>query len=123
METTKKKYNKPDIEDFISNMGMESTEDPETILVETVEHGRLWKEFLECLKEDDDTIERCDTKKYSIDDDILETMRQCDFGKPVVDVINSILRAFLVDNLGHLRDIYRPRVTSLFDKYPQNTEI
>ena len=78
---------------------------------------RLWEEFIDCLKdpEDDHTISR--TKLYAIDDDIVETLHQCDFGKPNVHVINSILRTFLIDNIPRLREMHRPRSVSLLDKY------
>ncbi len=79
--------------------------------------GRLWKEFLECLNDpDDEASER--TKLYAIDDDIIETLHQCNFGKKSnANVINSILRTFLVDNIDRLRQMHRPRSISLLDKY------
>lgn len=78
--------------------------------------GRLWEEFLECLNDpDDNPSDR--TKLYAIDDDIVETLHQCIFGKPNVQVINSILRTFLIDNITRLREIHRPRSNSLLDKY------
>lgn len=79
--------------------------------------GRLWEEFKECLldPEEDTSISR--TKLYAIDDDIVETLHQCDFGKPNVHVINSILRTFLIDNIPRLREMHRPRSVSLLDKF------
>lgn len=78
--------------------------------------GRLWEEFVECLNDtDEDPPER--TKLYAIDDDIVETLHQCSFGRPNVSVINSILRTFLVDNIERLRELHRPRSVSLLDKY------
>lgn len=80
--------------------------------------GRLWHEFLEILKDPEDEADTRRSKKlYSIDDDIVETLHQCDFGKPNVVVINCILRTFLIDNIERLRDLYRPRSASLLDKY------
>lgn len=79
--------------------------------------GRLWEEFLECLNDpEDEATER--TKLYLIDDDIVETLHQCDFGgKSNANVINCILRTFLVDNIERLRQVHRPRSISLLDKY------
>lgn len=86
---------------------------------EISEHpGRLWKEFLEVLNEPEDEPDSGKSKKlYCIDEDIVETLHQCDFGKPNVQVINSILRVFLIDNITRLRELHRPRSLSLLDKY------
>ena len=78
-------------------------------------NGRLWDEFIEILNEEEESTDR--TKLYAIDDDIVETLHQCNFGKPNVHVINSILRTFLVDNIDRLRQMHRPRSRSLLDKY------
>lgn len=82
--------------------------------------GRLWDEFIAILNdpEEDPEIER--SKLYAIDDDIVETLHQCNFGKPNVHVINSILRTFLIDNIAKLREMHRPRSKSLLDKYDEN---
>ncbi len=78
--------------------------------------GRLWEEFMECLNDpEDEASDR--TKLYLIDDDIVETLHQCDFGKSNANVIYSILRTFLVDNIERLRQMHRPRSISLLDKY------
>lgn len=81
----------------------------------TDHQGRLWDDFIDTLNEKDSEIER--TKLYAIDDDIVETLHQCNFGHPNVHVINSILRTFLVDNIPKLKEMYRPRSKSLLDKY------
>ena len=81
--------------------------------------GRLWTEFLEILNDpEEESEDNRTTKLYAIDDDIVETLHQCDFdGKPNVDVINSILRAFLIDNIERLKKMQLPRSVSLLDKY------
>lgn len=81
--------------------------------------GRLWTEFLEILNDpEEETDDNRTTKLYAIDDDIVETLHQCDFnGKPNVAVINSILRAFLIDNIETLKKMQLPRSMSLLDKY------
>lgn len=81
--------------------------------------GRLWTEFLEILNDpEEESEDNRTTKLYAIDDDIVETLHQCDFdGKPNVDVINSILRAFLIDNIERLKKMQMPRTVSLLDKY------
>lgn len=79
--------------------------------------GRLWEEFKECLLEPEEDTSISRSKLYAIDDDIVETLHQCDFGKPNVHVINSILRTFLIDNIPRLREMHRPRSVSLLDKF------
>lgn len=79
--------------------------------------GRLWDEFLVEIKDTESEIEG--TATYSIDRDIIATLNQCDFsGKSNRLVINSILRAFLVDNLYNLAKI-RKEVKSLFDSHSE----
>lgn len=82
--------------------------------------GRLWKEFLECLREpDDDEYFSKSSKRYAIDEDIVATLHQCHFGRSNAMVINAILRAFLTDNILHLRKLPKPKVFSLLDKINQ----
>lgn len=119
----------PDITSIIENITNRSREEknetmssidkdiPEITDTPDAEYqGRLWKEFMENLNDpEENATER--TKLYAIDDDIVETLHQCSFGKPNVHIINSILRTFLVDNITRLRDMHRPRTISLLDKY------
>lgn len=78
---------------------------------------RLWQEFLECLEDSKEDADNSSTKLYAIDNDIVETLHQCDFQAPNVYVINSILRAFLIDNIKHLKELPRMKVLSLLDKF------
>lgn len=125
---TNKQTQGPDISAIIDGLtGQDSTKPPSTLAQEQViskstsatdieSQGRLWNEFMDCLNDpEEEPIER--TKLYAIDDDIVETLHQCNFGKPNVTVINSILRTFLVDNIERLREMHRPRSVSLLDKY------
>lgn len=81
--------------------------------------GRLWMEFMKCLEEPADPREEdiANTRRYTIDDDIVETLHQCDFKKSNTEVINSILRVFLTDNLINLKNVYRPKRKTLFEQY------
>lgn len=79
--------------------------------------GILWNEFLDFLKDSDEEDEEMGSKSYDIDDDIIFTLQQCDFGKPKVYVINSILRAFIMANVPNLKKILKPKRISLIDKY------
>lgn len=89
---------------------------PSSSSIDYETQGRLWDEFMDCLNDpEEEPTER--TKLYAIDDDIVETLHQCNFAKPNVSVINSILRTFLVDNIDRLRKMHRPRSRSLLDKY------
>lgn len=111
----------PDLQSIIGGLtggpgnGFRDAE-PEKRSYSAMDHqGRLWDNFIDTLNEKDSEIER--SKLYAIDDDIVETLHQCNFGKPNVHVINSILRTFLVDNIPKLKEMYRPRSKSLLDKY------
>lgn len=81
------------------------------------DHGRLWNEFMVILNDPEEDPDIGRNKLYAIDDDIVETLHQCDFRKPNVHVINSILRTFLIDNIARLKEMHRPRSKSLLDKY------
>lgn len=73
----------------------------------------LWKEFLEYLDESKPQ-DNVGCRRYEIDDDIIFTLHQCDFGKSNAQVINSILRTFLVANIDVVRK-YIVKRPSLFD--------
>lgn len=73
----------------------------------------LWKEFLEYLDESKQQ-DNVGCRRYEIDDDIIFTLHQCDFGKSNAQVINSILRTFLVANIDAVRK-YIVKRPSLFD--------
>ncbi|MCM1491098.1 MAG: hypothetical protein NC095_09780 [Muribaculum sp.] len=75
----------------------------------------LWKEFINMLELPSEQS-NIGCRKYEIDDDIIFTLQQCDFGKPNVQVINSILRTFLISNIEKLKSFLVKR-QSLFDKY------
>lgn len=119
----------PDISSIISNLTKqtpgnnkaepEQSQHGDIITDDATSHefqGRLWDEFFECLNEEEESPTGR-TKLYAIDDDIVETLHQCCFGKPNVHVINCILRTFLVDNIPRLRKMHRPRSISLLDKF------
>ena len=61
--------------------------------------------------------------RYKIDEDIIETIAQCDFKVPTTTVLNCILRTFIVANIANFRDIRLQRPESLFDKYPEVNSI
>ena len=113
----------PDIESIISGLSgnKEARTPQETSLPPEggkLEDGKLWNEFLGILNdpEEDPDIKR--DKLYAIDDDIVETLHLCDFGRhPNVHVINSILRTFLINNILRLKEMQRQRSKSLLDKY------
>lgn len=119
----------PDLDSILSGLNIESKTpeaprqeakevDNDSEINDVAHEGRLWNEFMDILNDDEEIEESRNTKLYAIDDDIVETLHQCDFdGRPNVDVINSILRAFLIDNIDRLRQRYRPRSVSLLDKY------
>lgn len=85
--------------------------------LECSDEGKLWNEFIECLTDDTDEKSHHGCKTYRIDDDIIHTLHQCDFGRSNAVVINAILRVFLIDNICNLKKVVKPRIESILDKY------
>ncbi len=84
----------------------------------------LWDEFRRVLdKPKGDGVISVAQKTYKIDEDIIETIAQCDFKVPTTTVLNCILRTFIVANIANFRDIRLQRPESLFDKYPEVNSI
>lgn len=82
----------------------------------TMDSNPLWEEFMSLLEASKDNS-GTPQKIYKIDADIIETVAQCDFrGRSVSQVLNCILRTFLIANIGSL-DNLRRHSPSLFDKY------
>ena len=54
-------------------------------------------------------VKRDRKRAYYIDDNIIDVMQSCDFGKTsITNVINAALRAFIDDHKQQLREILKP---------------
>ena len=81
------------------------------------EAADLWGDFLEFLNNPDKDTVNTGTRKYSLDQDIVDTLQQCEFGKPNVEVVNAILRAFLVNHIDKLVPLIKPKAITIIDRY------
>ena len=105
------------IEDFDPKNEAAQNEETERPQSETPGKCRLWEEFKQCLKETMVDADAPSKKFYAIDEDIVATLHQCNFGAKNVYVINSILRTFLIDNIKNLKEMPQTKAISLLDKY------
>ena len=69
------------------------------------EGGSSWEVFLKCSKSYDYRVRNDDRRVYPIDNDIINTLKQCDINRmSTATMINSILRAFIEQNKERLRE-------------------
>lgn len=121
IESLVSQFNKPDMdtqgrrEDVSPGMTR-----PDSQNIPHSDSQTLWSEFLDTLSLPKDELSS--SKPYKIDDDIIETIQQCDFKTSSTQVVNSILRVFLMANLDRLRSLRIQPTQSLFDKYPQHED-
>ena len=67
--------------------------------------GSSWEVFLKCSKSYDYRVRNDDRRVYPIDNDIINTLKQCDINRmSTATMINSILRAFIEQNKERLRE-------------------
>lgn len=63
-----------------------------------------WKAFLKCSEQYEYRVKQNDRKVCHIDEEIHETLKMCDINKmSLVTLVNSILRAFIIENADELR--------------------
>ena len=76
----------------------------------------LWNDFRSVLNKEPEIVGR---KCYYIDNDLLDTIDQCDFeGISKVNIINAIIRTFLEANVAHLHNIRKKKpYDTILDKY------
>lgn len=87
------------------------------IITNSVPKETLWNEFRIVLDSDSPVVGR---KTYFIDNDIIDTINQCDFGAPNTAVVNAILRTFLTANISYLQMIEKKKLyPSILDKYAE----
>ena len=73
-----------------------------------------WTLFLKCSKQYGYRKRKGDRKACLIDDEIIETLKVCDINKmSTATLINSILRAFIIQNQDILRQFLNKRNTLL----------
>ena len=69
------------------------------------EGGSSWEVFLKCSQSYDYRVRNDDRRVYPIDNDIINTLKQCDINRmSTATMINSILRAFIEQNKERLRE-------------------
>ena len=67
--------------------------------------GNSWEVFLKCSQSYDYRVRNDDRRVYPIDNDIINTLKQCDINRmSTATIINSILRAFIEQNKERLRE-------------------
>ena len=67
--------------------------------------GSSWEVFLRCSQGYDYRVRNDDRRVYPIDNDIINTLKQCDINRmSTATMINSILRAFIQQNKDKLRE-------------------
>ena len=67
--------------------------------------GSSWEVFLRCSQGYDYRVRNDDRRVYPIDNDIINTLKQCDINKmSTATMINSILRSFIEQNKDKLRE-------------------
>ena len=73
-----------------------------------------WTLFLDCSQQYDYRTRKGDRKACLIDAEIIETLKACDINKmPITTLVNSILRAFIIQNQDILRQHLNKRNTLL----------
>ena len=69
------------------------------------EGGSSWEVFLKCSQSYDYRVRNDDRRVYPIDNDIINTLKQCDINRmSTATMINAILRAFIEQNKDRLRE-------------------
>ena len=88
------------------NKDQKSDESPaDTDNTTSSEGGSNWEVFLKCSQSYDYRVRNDDRRVYPIDNDIINTLKQCDINRmSTATMINSILRAFIEQNKERLRE-------------------
>lgn len=103
-----------DVQEVQEETPKELPKHPDIITDDKPKEG-LWNEFRSFLHEDPPIVGR---KPYYIDNDLIDTLNQCDFGAPNTTVLNAIVRAFLVANVDHLKNIEKKKLyPTILEKY------
>ena len=72
----------------------------------------IWALFLDCSQQYDYRTRKGDRKACLIDAEIIETLKACDINKmTLTTLVNSILRAFIIQNQDILRQHFNKRNT------------
>ena len=88
------------------NKDQKSEDSPaDTDTTTSSEGGSSWEVFLKCSQSYDYRVRNDDRRVYPIDNDIINTLKQCDINRmSTATMINSILRAFIEQNKERLRE-------------------
>lgn len=104
----------PDIDGLVRDIKGQETVSTVTEEVEEPVIGDSWTLFLDCSQQYDYRTRKGDRKACLIDAEIIETLKACDINKmSITTLVNSILRAFIIQNQDILRQHLNKRNTLL----------
>lgn len=85
------------------------TDKQSTGVITSLEDKSSWSNFYSHIDSMKVRVKRDRKRAYYIDDNIIDVMQSCDFGKTsITNVINAALRAFIDDHKQQLREILKP---------------
>lgn len=95
-------------------------DDPEISIDPRPNNGdTLWEKLNEMVVTSKDIFQQS-KKSYRIDDDIVETLAQCNFNASTTCVINCILRTFIIAHISDLSKIRLQKPKTIFDQFTNN---
>lgn len=102
----------PDIDGMIKDIRKQETvtqsiaEDSErySAVDQSITASDSWNTFIKCSEQYGYRVKQEDRKVCHIDEEIHETLKKCDINKmSLTTMVNSILRAFIIENADELR--------------------
>ena len=102
----------PDIDGMIKDIRKQETvtqsiaEDSErySAVGQSITASDSWNTFIKCSEQYGYRVKQEDRKVCHIDEEIHETLKKCDINKmSLTTMVNSILRAFIIENTDELR--------------------
>lgn len=105
----------PDIDGLVRDIkGQETVSTATEEVEEQPVISDSWTLFLDCSQQYDYRTRKGDRKACLIDAEIIETLKACDINKmSITTLVNSILRAFIIQNQDILRQHLNKRNTLL----------
>ena len=104
----------PEIDGLVKDIKQQHTVSTEIETQPVVHASDSWRLFLRCSEQYEYRKKIDDRKACLIDNEILETLRNCDINKmSTATLVNSVLRAFIIQNQDILRQHMTRRKTLL----------